>query len=435
MTPTLLKPVKSLFVPIPRAVNLLLRNLETGKVMEMPSQRDLRRMRNGYSYPHARLANAAGQVVFDPRSLGYDLRLHDGEMQAVVPSDVLDYASAGQDSIVLPRDALITAIDLSADPYRDDVTTATITVVQDAVDKVISALSIAGGPTYFSLNSTLCFLKALANLNKVVYGGGVVHEDIATAVANDVDSYQAWRLQFGALSDYNPLDITAGIPAALLTSLNLNATFGANNLIATTAANGTIDTNTDIYAMVYGVQGLPGEYLQKIPKVNFYHDHITTVTANTDFRLPAGKGNWLKRMTILNLAVNASNNEPRNDSNITSLDLSLRKGATSKVFDTIRWRIFKNMASAWGGRGPENDRDGSVAVMGSALDGVAVVDFRKLTGNPFGMNLDAYGRDETLLRLAMATTTGSVHVFWEQYTLEEQVSRMVAERWPGFMSV
>ena len=363
------------------------------------------------------------ELGLDPRCIGYDGRQHDGGAIITQETDVLDYSSGGTDAITLSKDRIITAIDIIADPYRHDVTTATITPVQDAADKVLSGLTIAGKPTYVSLSSTLAFLKAIAAQNKLTYGGGIMHEDLATAVGADNDSRQAWHLHFGVLNDYDPFDITAGIPAELETTLILNATFATSQLIAATAANGTIDANTDIYAVVYGVQGISRGYQRGMPIPEFRHDHVTSPSTTTTFELQGSR--YLKRTTILNLAVAASNNEARNDSNITDITLEFRKPTLTRLVDAMRWQLFKGTLQSQY-RGISVDNDGSAAISTTGLDGAVVIDWRRLTHNPYGLNLYGAADGDARIIFNMGTTTGSIHLFNEYYTLPNPA---IADRW------
>lgn len=378
-----------------------------------------------YAPPVSKTLAALGLDPRDPKVLGYD-RNHYNTLGVISQqAQLLDYAASGVDSVDLPTDRVITAIALVADPYRHDVTTAVIVPVQDAVDKVISGLTIAGGPTYFQLSSTLAYLKALSAMNKVVYGN-IGHEDLATAVGADSDSYHAWYIPFGAINDHNPFDVSAGIPAEDETSLILSATFGANSIIAETAANGTVDTATDIYVVVFGVQGLSRGYRQQMPMPQFEHAHITAPTTTTRFNLTTKR--YLKRTTILNLAAAASNNEARNDSNITDFSVVFETPTKTYLIDRMRWRVWKHtMQTQY--RGVDADRDGSQAVAPGGLAGVAVIDWRRITHNPYGLSLYQFGKDDVHLDLTMGTTTGSVHLFNEYYNLPNPA---VAEGWPAY---
>lgn len=364
----------------------------------------------------------------DPRCLGYDGKQYDMGGILSQPSDVLDYVSGGSDTIGLPTDRLITAIMLVADPYRHDVTTAPITVVEDAADKLLSGLNISSSKgTYVQLSSTTLFMKAISAMNKLVYGN-IMHEDLATGIGADNDSRQAWYFHFGVLNDYDPFDISAGIPAQLVEALNINATFGTNQLIAVTAANGAIDGNTDVYAVVWGVQGLEGVpgYLENLPTPEFTHDHITLVTTNSEFELVAGR--YLKRTTLVNLAVNAGNNDPRNDSNITDLTVEFSKPTLTKLIDQMRWHLIKGAFQPYY-RGGSVDRDGGMAVASAGLTGVLVIDWRRITKNPYGLPTTALSRGDAKIKLVMGTTTGSLHVFNEYYNVPNPKD---AERWAAF---
>lgn len=360
----------------------------------------------------------------DPVGIGYDQQVHAGLAAITEEADSLVYSSGGTDSVALSNNRVITAITITADPYRHDVTTGTITVVQDAMDKILSGLNIVGGPTYFSLNNTLTFLKALGNLNKLIYPG-LGREDLATGVGADNDSFDAWHIPFGALSDNDPFDILAGIPAEDETSLNLLATFGANNIIAVTAADGTVDTATRLRVLTYGVQGLSREYRARLPIPDFRHDHQSAPTTNTRFDFVTSR--YLKRTTILNLAVAASNNEARNDSNITDVSVVFEKPTRTTLFDRIRWRTFKNAQQVWSGPGTQIDKDGSAAVAPGGLVGIAVIDWRDYTHNPYGLNLYPFSDRDVHLDLTMGTTTGSVHLFNEYYAFPDP---SVAQNWP-----
>ncbi len=368
----------------------------------------------------------AGGDPRDPRVLAYDLKEHDVLGQISQMSDVLNYTTGGADSVALSRNMLITGILLVADPYQHDVSTATITVVEDAADKVISGLNITGGPTYFSVSSTLAFLKALGNLNKVAYGGAIMKENLATAVGVANQSRQAWYIHFGGYDDYDVFDATAGIPAELETSLNMNGTFGVNNLIATTAANGTVMATSNIYVILFGLQGFSKDWLRSLPLPDFRHDHQTAPTSTTSFNLLTKR--WLKRTTILNLAVGASNNEPRNDANLTNVTMRFEKPNRSDLWTQIRWQLFKAMGQL-NARGLEVDRNGTAAIVGAGLPGVSVIDWRKITRNPYGLNLMNFNDGDVRLIFELATLTGSLHLYHEYYSFPDPT---VPLRWPSY---
>ena len=354
---------------------------------------------------------------FDPYVIGYDGAVHNGYANIIQQTDVLDHTSGGNDSIAIDKSGVVTRIHLVADPYRHDVTTATIVLVQDAADKLFSALSIVGGATFFSLNNTPLHLKALGNQNKLIYGGGVAHEDMPLLVAADNDTRQAWWLNFG-LDDYQFFDPRAGIPAEDLTELNLRATFGTNQLIAETAANGTIDDNTDVYALVYSISGLGKAYRDRLPTPDFQHQHNNAPASTTTFDLATGR--YLKRTTVVNLAVAANNNEARDDANITSMTIRFKKGQTTTLIDAARWHVLKNGLGVM--PGPENDRDGGSAVSGLPPAGVLVIDWRKLTGNPYGLDLTKMSAGEAQIEFVMGTTTGSIHLYNEMYNVDPAIA-------------
>lgn len=360
----------------------------------------------------------------DPVSIGYDQQPHAGLAAITEESDTLDFASTGTASVELSTNRVITAITITADPYQHDVTTATLVVVQDAMDKVLSGLNIVGGPTYFSLNNTLTFLKALGNMNKLIYPG-LGREDLATAVANDAQSFHGWHIPFGPWSDHDPYDILAGIPAEDETSLNLLATFGADNLIGTVAANGTVDTATRLRVGTYGVQGLPATYRARLPIPDFRHDHQSSPGTNTRFDFVTGR--YLKRTTILNLAVAANNNEDRNDSNLTDVSVVFERPTRTTLFDRVRWRSFKNWQQVWSGPGTQIDKDGAAAIAAGGLAGIAIIDWRDYTHNPYGLNLYPFQERDVHIDFTLGVTTGSLHLFNEYYAFPDP---SVAQNWP-----
>lgn len=361
-------------------------------------------------------------MVFDPVGVGYDGRIYKTAGVLTQEADSLAYASGGAANVNLSRNRVITGIALVADPYRHDVTTATQVTVQDAVDKLMSGLNIAGGPTYFSQNSTTFFMKPLGNLQKLIRPG-MEHDDLATGVGADNDSYQAWHLGFGAFDDMNPFDFSAGIPAQDETSLILSTTFATSQLIATVAANGTIDAATRVYVLTYGVQGLPPRYRRFMPIPDFRHNYIDAPTTNTSFNLLTGRR--LKRTTIINLAVAANNNNDRDDANITDISLQITKPTDTRVFDLVRWRSFRGAMTAWYA-GTNVDKDGSAAVLATGLPGIAVIDWRRWTGNPYGLNLYGFQDGDVQLNFTMGTTTGAIALFNEYYSLP---APRVAEMW------
>ena len=361
----------------------------------------------------------------DPVGIGWDREIHRGLAAVTQETDVLDYASGGSDAVALSRDRLITGLALVADPWRHDVTTGTITPVQDAADKVISALSIAGGATYFNLSSTLLFLKGLSAMNKAVYGSSIPHEDLATGVGADNDSRQAWYLPFGAWNDKDKYDITAGIPAERETTLALTATFATNQLIAETAADGTIDAATDIYVVTFGVQGLSASYLANVPRPDYRHDHVQTPTSTTTIALQVGR--FLKRTTIINLAVAANNNEARNDSNINVITIRFKKPTTTVLIERMRWRVAQSALSPFN-HFPGVDRDGAAAIFTAPMAGVLVIDWRNFSKNTYGLNLYPFQSGDVELELELSVTTGSLHFFHEYYAFPDP---SIAEAWNG----
>jgi len=372
----------------------------------------------------------AAADLFDPRDpnvLGFDRLDHQGLSVVTEESDVLDYVSAGSDAVKLSRDRVITCIVIVANPYRHDVTTATITPVQDAVDKIISALTISGRTTYFALSNATLYLKGIRAQNQLVYAGGIPHEDLATGVGADNDSFQAWIINFGPMNDYSPYDILAGIPAEDENALNLSATFGANNIIATTAANGTVDTATDLYVITFGVQGLPPEYRARMPKPDFkFSHHLATIASTVREELQSSR--FLKRTTIVTLDAVASNNEARSDAEVDRFSIEFKKPTTTKLMDRIRWRNFRNGVVSPFVRQPLVDNDGSSAVLPTGLIGVAQIDWRKYTGNPYGMNLYPTTQGDVAAVLEMTNTDGSLHFYHEYYQAPDPT---VFEGWPS----
>lgn len=351
----------------------------------------------------------------DPKIRGYDDQLYLAAGEIVQERDVLDYSSGGSDSVELSQKGIITAIALIADPLRHDVTTATLVVVQDAMDKIIQGINISGGPTYFSLNNAPLFMKGIGALNKKLYN--LTRADLATGVGADNDSIQSWFIPFGVFSDHDPFDASAGIPAVDETTMEMDVNFATNQLIGTVAANGTIDDNTDIYVVTYNVIGLPAEYRRRLPIPDFRFDHIASPTTNS--RLDFQVGRVLKRTTIINLAVAANNNEDRNDSNITSVSVTDEHGVTTKILDTVRWEVLKGMFSPFN-NGLSIDRNGASAILPGGLVGVAVIDWRQMTHNPFGLNLYNRQPRDVHLDLVMGTTTGSIHFYNEYYSLPDR---------------
>ncbi len=363
----------------------------------------------------------------DPISIGYDRIPREGLAAYTEETDRLDYVNGGSDTVDLLKNRLITAIDLVADPFDHSVQNAPAVIVQDAQDKVLSGVNIVGGPTYFSLNNTITFLKAISNLNKMYYPA-LGRDDLLTPVNANNLSFQGWRIQFGAWADNDPFDITSGIPAEDETSLSINAIFGLNNLIATVGANATILPSTDIRVVTYGVQAVtepPGvqsvgpDYRARLPIPDFRHDHRQNPVTNTRFDLLTGR--YLKRTTILNLAVNAANNEPRNDGNVTDISVVFEKPVRTLLIDRIGWRTFKNNMQGWR-PGPQIDKDGAATIAPGGLAGVAVIDWRDFSHNPFGLDLGVNNdfRDgDVHIDITMGTLTGSIHLFNEFYAFPD----------------
>lgn len=361
----------------------------------------------------------------DPRCVGYDGNTYDLEAIIEQASDNLDYVASSTGRIKLPNNMLLTSMMIVADPFQHDVTTATIVAVQDAVDRLISGLSVTGSGSFFQLSNTLSYMKAISALNKHVYGGAIPHGDLGLTVGADWQSVQAWVINFG-LDDHDMFDIRAGIPAEDETNLFLNATFGADDVIAVAAANGTIDVATDVYVILFGVVGTSKAYRARMPKPDFVHQHISSVATDSAMSLQGGR--FLKRSTILNLGVAASNNEPRNDSNITDFTIEFTKPKRSQLINQMRWNLVKSM-SQLRGRGFGVDRAGTAAINTEGLDGVAVIDWQAITKNPYGLDLTNFETGDVKYLFNMGTTTGSIHAYHEYYNLPDP---SVAAGWPAF---
>lgn len=363
----------------------------------------------------------------DPRILGYDRSYYDALGVITQEATSVTWAASGSGSIPLSRNRVITAIALSVDPLVTTVTTGTTAEVQDSVDRLLSGFAIVGGPTYMTLAGTPAYLKHWGNLNKVVWPSVVRQEVVTTVSANNKSTWE-WYMPFGVFDDLDPFDASSGIPAEDETSLNANLTFAANSLLGTTGANVQVTTATTLYIMDFGVQGMPPAYRARMPIPDFRYDSNTAPTSTTQFNLLTQR--YLKRTTLLNLAANGSNNEARNDSNITSLSVIFNKPTLTKLIDTVNWMSLANGMQPTNRLEPTVDKDGTNTTVGRSLAGVLVIDWRKLTHNPWGLNLYPFQLGDVLLSLAMGTTTGSVHLLHEYYALPDTT---VAQGWPAYV--
>ncbi len=369
----------------------------------------------------------------DPSVIGFDGQLYQGVASMQYQTGGLTYVASGNVGLAngLPRNTFITEIMLTADPFDTigDGTNAA-TIVEDAQDKLLQGLTIAGGPTYYSHNNLILAGKHLGNLNKYLYSGAIVRDNISTSSsATAVSNYESWRLHFGALNDYMPFDISAGIPAELETTLNLSILFPSTSLLATTSTYKVLQTTTIVRVLVIGVNGMPAQYLQDCPIPDFRTDIISSPVTNQTLSLLGGR--FLKRTTIVNMAANASNNSARNDSNLTDMSITLLKPTTIKVLDTVRIQTLKALLQAHGGRWSAVDANGTIAVAAAGHVGVYVIDWRKITGNPYGLDLTNFSNTDAQLGWTVGTTTGQINAYHEYYAVRNVNTLAAMRAWQG----
>lgn len=353
---------------------------------------------------------------FDPSVIGYDRKVYstgkDGILGAVeYQPSALTFAASAAASIQLTNGIFVTEILIQADHTTQGDGTNIATIVEDAQDKLLQALSIVGQKTYYAHSDSKTYMKVLGNLCKQIYPG-LPRQDISTSsAASDHIAYQAWKLHFGALNDRNPFDITAGIKAQA--NLNMNVTFSAANVQAATAAHNILQTTTKVYVVVIGVSGLPKAYMDNAPYPDFRTDIYAAPTTTTNINLLGGR--FLKRSTILSQAVAASNNNPRSDSNLSTFAVKMSLQGTRKFLDSARWNTAKAFFAGMEARAGAVDPNGLVAVMSNGLTGVLTIDWRKLTGNIYGLDLLDAQDNQVQYEIGVGTTTGQLSALHEYY--------------------
>lgn len=226
--------------------------------------------------------------------------------------------------------------ELSPTPYtitsmvlvvRANVTTgATPGTYNDPWDRLISTLTLsARGKTFFSFRD----LRVLQHFNRYYLGPAAgKRPDAVAANQTGVKRQFIYRIHFGVRPfkigpdgklQYDPWDLTAGIPATSKGQMTLTGTFGPANA---PGSGWTVnDASFDVY--VYGVQGEPGDppsaYLpQAIPVWMVDQPSVTSTSTTFGSSASVPAGNWWHSGLI---AVYRGANAPRDDQTLNSLRL------------------------------------------------------------------------------------------------------------------
>jgi len=322
--------------------------------------------------------------------------------------DTIAFSASTKVGVDLPRDRLITEIDLLFEVQHDN--GSAVTESQDAFYKMLGGLSIegSGGVQFLNLNDA----RLLHFLNQLDYQGTfhAPHIDDG-ASGNDKTAKVPLRIHFGN-NPLNPFDLSAGIRAEDLSELKLYVSWPAADRGGTGI---TTDTASLVRLMVKGVQGLtPGERARvAVPKVG-QTDHTIAATA-TDlgktFDLPTGA--HLRRSLIMLLDNTAAPNDVRNDTRITEMGLILPKQQNRRPFVCSWYQARFHTLGRHGGEVAQDDGttldDPTVAITPEI--GIVLLDYREftvMTADPWGLNMVSAAEGDVKLGFTIVTANGTI---------------------------
>jgi len=357
----------------------------------------------------------------------------------------VSWAASGSINLELaPKPYTITALVLI---LRPSVTTTTATWLNDPWDRIISTLSLSGGGrsylSFTNLRAAYHFTRfQLGRLLRGYKRPTVVGNSATTLVNQFAYVFHLGSKPAGADGEWDPWDLSAGIPPVSSGNLTLQGTFAAASAMGTNVT--TADCDFDVY--LFGVQPEPGDppslYLPKAFPAWSMQSPTPTATSSafgTQHNVPAGH---LLRAALVMLTNGTG--APRDDSVLNSFEvfygLENRQilafgGQAGSVLDYKAAEIISQLEV--GGWPPSDDVTTALTAYASTSPGVPAITqpadsgliwlplykFTKVgKGHPlYGIDLRRVATGDLSFRYGVSDATGvTMDVLYQQYDLNPE---------------
>lgn len=334
-----------------------------------------------------------------------------------------------------PKPYTITALLLMV---RADITTTTATNFNDYWDRIIARLNLSGrGKTFFDFSN----LRAAYHLSRMVLRQHAPRRPTVIADTQTNAKRQfAYLFHFGVRPfrvgpsgqvEYNPWDLTGGIPPVESGNLSLGGTFAAAGAMGT---NVTIN-DADFDAYLFGVQAQAGDPIsawmpQAIPVWSMRSPTPTATSSAfaTQDNIPAG--DHLHSMLVM---TTRGANSPRADDVLNSLEVyhqlesrSILKfgGQASTAADHKAAEIISQLMEIGGAPASDDVTVGVPAITQEADRGLVFLPLHKFANRGhalYGVDLRSVATGDLQLRYGVANaTTVTMDVVYRRYQLNPE---------------
>lgn len=289
--------------------------------------------------------------------------------------------SSTTQSLVIPRDTYIRAINI--EQYEAVNASSTPTVNQDnPMSHITNVRLVAGG------NDTLVStpMAQLVYYTQYEAGGGCVRQKQGTGTgASTLRAFA--RIDFSLIPKAKLGDLTACLPAHLLSSLSLFATYGADSTLATntsTTASFLRVTLEEVIMTPEEQRALYGNNLEKLLKCYYIANEKTIDATYTEssFNWDMPTGGIVQKMLIT-----AINNSVRSDSIVSSFKIT-KEGPTAYDIYQSEWYSNQEMDTfEYGLDSYLATYNGEAAGTPGRIVGVNMIDFSASTISVVGGNV------------------------------------------------
>jgi hypothetical protein len=323
--------------------------------------------------------------------------------------DVIGFAANASSSIKLPRDGQIVGIDFVV--TVDYSAGAEPGYANDPLFKLISGITVKGSTVrYIDIND----LILLHVLNRCDYGDGLkLPNPLGASASGKAEFSFAFHFGDNVLDPFDPLSSPTKpwivIPATEREESELTATVYWRD--ASAVGSGITINSARVDVAISRVQGeLPASIQRYRPVYSTTREQLNTTWTGYTKRYDIPTGRFVRRIAIA--AYDATG--ARSNNVISRVGLILPKRGQSRVID-VPWKVlqFFTLKSYIGAFGSEYDNAGNNTVgLSNGLDGVAVLDLRKITGSALG--LKTVGLEVGDIQLAIDTVNpGQVTMLWD----------------------
>lgn len=325
-------------------------------------------------------------------------------------SDTLDYTASTTKSIDIPETGYITELMLLLELYVTP--SSIVSAAQDALARILDAIKItaAGGKNYYSVEDGRQSLYDAYHQ----YQGQLLHDPLPSAGGSAATVRMLIPLHFG-LDPFDPFDKSIIIPAAELSNLKLEVTWGAASALGTgfpvTAGS------SRIRAFVRELTLEKGETREVIwpggINVPLYESRsigLTTTASNLGKTDDVPVGSMLHSALVM--VVDSSND--RSDANVTEVGTKYPKLALEeyRVNNMYALKAMNRKQFLLPGT-----LVGQPATWLSDLAGCFKFRFQEITGRAIGMDLSTAMTGDVKLGFTIGVGSGTIFILYKSISL------------------